>query len=138
MRHDVNGPASRPRLVGGSAGIDRQRIEAAADAGIGAEQRDRAELLLGLLDDVADVFFLPDIAFERRAVDRGGDGPRSGRIDIGDDDLGRAGAMKGFAQRPADAVGAAGDNHDFARHLHRSLRYFCSNLQVRTRSSTAV
>ena len=109
----------RPRLVGGAAGIHRQRIETAADAGIGAEQRDRAELPLGFLDDVADVLFLPDIAFERRAVDRGGDGFRVGQIEIGDHDLGRAGAMKGFAQRPADAVGAAGDNHDLARHLHR-------------------
>ena len=44
---------------------------------------------------------------------------RAGEIEIGDDDLGGAGAMKGFAQRPADAVGASGDNHDFARHLHR-------------------
>ena len=61
-----------------------------------------------------DVLFLPDIAFERRAIDRGGDGFGAGEIEIGDHHLGRAGAMKGFAQRPADAVGAAGDDHDFA------------------------
>ena len=78
MRHDMDRPASRPRLVGGAAGIVRHRIEAAADAGIGAEQRDRAELPLGLLDDMEDVLFLRDIAFERRAIDRGGDGSRAG------------------------------------------------------------
>jgi hypothetical protein len=44
-------------------------------------------------------------------------------IEIGDDHLGRAGAMKRLAQCPADAVGAAGDNHDFARHLHRTLGF---------------
>src|SRR5712691_13196978 len=60
MRHDVNSPASRPRLVGSSAGVLRQRIEPAADAGVGAEQRNRAELPFGFLDDVADVFLLPD------------------------------------------------------------------------------
>jgi hypothetical protein len=26
--------------------------------------------------------------------------------------------VKGFAQRAADAAGAAGDNHDFSGHLH--------------------
>ena len=113
MRHDMNGPASRPGLVGGSAGIDRQRIEAAADAGIGAEQRDRAELMLGLLDDVKDVLLLSDIAFEGRPTDRSGDGPRACRIDIDDHDLGGAGAMKRLAQRLADAVAAAGDDDDF-------------------------
>ena len=114
-----------------------KRIEAAADAGIGAEQRDRAETFLGFLDDVADVLFLPDIAFERGAVDRGGDGFGARQIEIGDHDLGGTGAMKGLAQRPADAVGAAGDNHDLAGHLHRRIRYL-ERLQARTRSSTAV
>ena len=118
MGHDMNRPASLPRFVGASAGIHRQRIEAAADAGIGAEQRDRAELTLGLLDDVKDVLFLADIAFEGGPADRGGDGARAVGIDIGDDDLGGAGAMKGLAHRLADAVAATGDNHDFAGHLH--------------------
>ena len=47
-----------------------------------------------------------------------GDGSRAGGIDIGDHDLGGAGAMKGLAQRLADAVAATGDDHDFAGHLH--------------------
>jgi hypothetical protein len=74
MGHDMNGPAALPRLVGASAGIHRHRIEAAADAGIGAEQRNRAELMLGLLDDVKDILLLSDIAFEGRPADRRGDG----------------------------------------------------------------
>ena len=123
MRHDMNGPASLPRFVGASAGIDRHRIETAADAGIGAEQRDRAELALGLLDDVKDILLLSDIALEGRPTDRGGDGPRAIGIDIGDDDLGGACAMEGLAHRLPDAVAATGDNHDFAGHLHgRSSR----------------
>src|SRR5260370_19287504 len=65
MRHDVDRPASRPWLVGSSAGVIRQGIETAADAGIGAEQRNRTELPLGFLDDVAAVCLLPDIAPER-------------------------------------------------------------------------
>ncbi len=138
MRHDVDRPASRPRLVGSAAGILRQRIETAADAGIGAEQRDRAELPLGFLDDVADVFLPADIAFECSAVDRGRDGFGACQIQIDDDHLGRTGAMKGFAERPANAVGAASDNHDLACHLH-CLSPLLEKAQVRTtRSSTAV
>jgi len=114
----MNGPASLPRLVGASAGIHRQRIETAADAGIGAEQRDRAELMLGLLDDVKDILLLSDIAFEGGPADRRGDGSRAIGIDIGDDDRGRACAMERLAHRLADAVAATGDNHDFAGHLH--------------------
>ena len=123
---------------GAAAGIFGHRIETAADAGIGAEQRNRAELPFGLLDQVDDILFLADVAFERRAVDRGGDGFRVRQIEIGDHDLGGAGAMKGFAQRLADAVGAAGDNHDLARHLHRATRYSKMEFQASTRSSTAV
>ncbi len=52
-------------------------------------------------------------------MNRGGDGLRSRQIEIGDDHFGRAGPMKGFAERPADAVGASGDNHDFAGDMHR-------------------
>src|SRR5713101_9117692 len=96
--HDMDRPTSRPRLVGSSTGVIRQWIEPSADAGIGAEQRNRAELPLGFLDDVADVCLLPDIALERRTVDLGCDSPRSRRIDIGDDNFGRTGAMKYLAQ----------------------------------------
>src|SRR5436853_10949 len=70
MRHDMHGPAALPRLVRGAARVGGERIEAAADAGIGAEQRDRAELLFGLLDDVQDILFLADIAFEGSPIDR--------------------------------------------------------------------
>src|SRR6185295_2477358 len=121
MRHDMNGPASLPGFVGSSARVGGQRIKTAADAGVGAEQRDRAELLLGLLDNVKDILFLADIAFEGRPADRGGDSPRAVGIDIGDDDPGGAGAMEGLAHRLADAVAATGDNHDFAGYLHRRL-----------------
>ena len=84
-----------------------------------------------------DVFLLRDIAFERHAIDRGGNGFGSGQIEIGHHHLGRTRAMKGFAERAPDAVGAAGDNHDFAGHLHRALSFleFC---YARIRSSTAV
>ena len=75
--------------------------------------------MLGLVYDVKDVLFLPDIVFDRRAIDRGGDGLRIGEVAIGDSALGGAGAMAGYTQRPADAVGASGDNHNFARDLHR-------------------
>src|SRR5690349_7042443 len=118
MGHDMNGPASLPRFVGTSAGIHRQRIEAAADAGIGTEQRDRSELMLGLLDDVKDVLFFADVAFEGRPADRRGDGAGPTGIDIGDNNLGRAGAMERLAHRLPDTVAATGDNHDFAGHLH--------------------
>ena len=137
MGHDMNRPASLPRFVGVSAGIHRQRIETAADAGIGAEQRNRAELLLGRLDDVKDILLLSDIAFEGGPADRRGDGSRAVGIDIGDDNLGSAGAMEGLAHRLPDAVAATGDNHDFAGHLHgRSPSNF---FYVKTiRSSIAV
>ena len=77
--------------------------------------------MLGLLDDVKDILLLSDIAFEGRPTDRRGDGSRAIGIDIGDDDLGGACAMKGLAHRLADAVAATGDNHDFARYLHGRL-----------------
>ena len=77
--------------------------------------------MLGLLDDVKDILLLSDIAFEGRPTDRRGDGARAIGIDIGDNDLGCACAMKGLAHRLADAVAATGDNHDFAGHLHGRL-----------------
>src|SRR5258706_1308645 len=55
MRHDVDRPALRPRLVRMAAGVFRERIEAAADAGIGAEQIDRTEAALGFVDQAQDV-----------------------------------------------------------------------------------
>jgi hypothetical protein len=75
-------------------------------------------LIFSLLDDVKDVLLLSDVAFEGGPTDRGGDGARACRIDIGDDDLGGAGTMECLAHRLADAVGATRDNHDFAAHLH--------------------
>ena len=69
-------------------------------------------------NSVKDVLSLSDIAFEGRPTDRGGNSPRGVRIDIDDDDLGGASAMKGFAQRLADAIAAAGDDDDLIRHLH--------------------
>ena len=118
MGHDVDRPAALPWLVGIAAGIDRHRIEAAADAGIGAEQFDRAELPLGLLDDVGDLLFLRDVASEGRAIHRRSDRPCIVGVHVGDDDLGRARLVKSLAQRLADAVGAARDDHDLAGHLH--------------------
>jgi len=70
-----------------------------------------------------DVLLLSGIAFEGRATDRRGDDARAIGIDIGDNNLGGAGAMEGLAHRLPDAVAATGDNHDFAGHLHgRSSR----------------
>src|SRR5438128_10006162 len=71
IRHHMDGPASLPRLVRGAAGIDRQGIEAAADAGIGAEQRDGAELPLGLIDDGMHVLLLVHYGLARPALARG-------------------------------------------------------------------
>ena len=82
--------------------------------------------MLGLLDDVKDVLLLSDIAFEGRPADRSGDGPRAGGIDIDDHDLGGTGAMERLAQRPADAVAAAGDDDDFACDLHGPPLLVCS------------
>jgi hypothetical protein len=138
MRHDMDGPAPRKWLIGSAAGIFGTWIETAADAGVGAEQRDRAEFSFGFLDDMDDVFFQTDIAFERRAADRGGDGFGARGIEIGNHDFGRAGAVQGFAERATDAVGAPGDHHHLAGHLHRYIRYLEVNSQARTRSSTAV
>src|SRR5260370_35481321 len=64
MRHDVDGPASRPWLVRDAAGILRLGIEPAANAGIGAEQRNRAGLPFGFLDGMADVLFPPDLSLQ--------------------------------------------------------------------------
>ena len=75
-------------------------------------------------DDVADVFLLPDVAFERRTVDRGRHTSCTCDIDVGDDHLRRTGAMENLAKRPADTVGTAGDDYDFAVHLHRGIRFF--------------
>jgi hypothetical protein len=44
-------------------------------------------------------------------------GLRTCMIDIDDRDPGHVGALKAFAERPADAVRATSDNHDFANHL---------------------
>ena len=117
--HDVNGKASHERLVRRAAGIHGKRVKAGADAGIRTKQPNRPEQALGFVDHMQDVFFLRDVAFERRAVERGRDRPRGRDIEIGDDHLGSAGAMKSLAQRAADAVGAAGDDDDLAVHLHR-------------------
>src|SRR5690348_2809454 len=96
MRHHMNGPAAREWFIGIAAGIFRTGIEAAADAGIGTKQRDRAEQPLSLLDHVADVLFLRHVAFESGAVDSASDGPCAGGFLVGDDDLGRTRAMKGL------------------------------------------
>ena len=95
--HDMNRPASRPRLVGGATGIFGQRVETAADTGIGAEQRDRAKLPLGFVDDVENILFLADIALEGRAVDRGSDHAGIVGIDIGDHHPACARPVQGFA-----------------------------------------
>ena len=137
MGHDMDRPASRPWLVGTAAGIHRQRVEAGADAGIGTEQRDRSEFLFGFLDDVADIAFLRDIAFERCAIDASRDRLGAGMVEIDHDHLGCASAMKGFAECAADAIGATGHDHDLAGHLHRLAPLLVQD-QVKTRSITAV
>jgi hypothetical protein len=121
----------------GSSEVPPALTDAAADAGIGAEQRDRAELPLGLLDHVQHVLFLRDVAFEGRAIDGAGHVARGVHVKIGDDDLGSTGAMKSLAQRLADPVAATGDNHHFAGHLHRAHSRQ-ERRQLRTMSSTAV
>ena len=98
--------------------------------------------LLGLLDDVGDVLFLADVAFEGRAVDGAGHRARRIGIDVGDHDPGGAGAVERLAHGAADAVAAARDDHDLAGHLHGTLpalflSLFCS-AYFRTMSSTAV
>ncbi|MGY4422323.1 hypothetical protein ACVWY2_004772 [Bradyrhizobium sp. JR6.1] len=118
MRHHMDRPAPRPRLVRGAAGIFRQRIEAAADAGVGAEQRDRTEHALGLVDHVQDVLLLPDIALERGAADRGRDLLGRRMVEVDYHDLGRTRGVERLAQRLADAIATAGDHHDFTCHLH--------------------
>ena len=105
MRHDMDRPASRPRLVGSAAGVFRKRIEAAADTGIGAEQRDRPELPLGFLDHVLDVFLLPDIAFERRATDRGRNSLGSGTSRSATITFAAPARWKRLAQRAPNAIG---------------------------------
>jgi len=121
MGHDMDRPAPRERFVGIAAGIHRHRIETAADTGIGAEQRDWAEQPLGLLDDVLNVLFLGHVAFECGAVDIMRNRSRGRAVDIDHHHLGGTRTVKGLAQRLADAIGAAGDNHDLAGHLHRHL-----------------
>src|SRR5260370_213478 len=91
---------------------------ATAGPGLGPERSNARELPFGFPHDMADVLPQADIAFECFATDRGRDGFRAGQIKIGNDDLGRTGAMKDLAERAADAVGAARDNHDSACDLH--------------------
>src|SRR5262249_15028951 len=84
--------------------------------------------MLGLLDDVADVLFLADIAFEGGAVDGARHGARRVGIDVGDHHLGGAGAMEGLAHGAPDAVTAARDDHDLAGDLHGTLPAFYLSL----------
>ena len=72
----------------------RRNCEAATDPGIGAEQRDRPKLPLGLVDHMLDVLFLGDVAFECVAADVVRDRARSGAIDVDHDHLRGARAMK--------------------------------------------
>src|SRR4029077_2503627 len=69
-------------------------------------------------DDVKDVLFLSDIALEGRPTDRRGDDSRGRGIDIGDNDPGGTCAMKRLAHCAADTIATAGNDNDFARHLH--------------------
>jgi len=96
-------------------------IEAAADAGIGAEQRDRAVRPFGLLDHAGDVGLAADVAGERHAIDAGRHLGSAVAVEIGHHHPGGAGAMKCLAQRPADPVGAAGDDDDLARDVHVTI-----------------
>ena len=57
-------------------------------------------------------------------------------LDIDDHHLGRAGAMEGFAERLANAVGAPGDNDNLSGYLHRYPPL--TGFQVMTRSRMAV
>ena len=75
--------------------------------------------LLGGLDDVTDVLLETDVALECRPADRGCDRFSAYKIEIGDHDLCRACSVKSFAERPADAIGSAGDNDNLAGNLHR-------------------
>ena len=142
MRHDMDGPASRPRLVRRPASILRHHVKAAADARIRAEQIDGAELLFGFVDDAENITLLADIAGERRAADGVRDrlGPRA--VEIGNDDLGCALAMKDFSERLANAIRAAGDDNNFTCNFHAEVlggkRRQINQAATRTISSTAV
>src|SRR6202011_694658 len=103
----VNRPALRPWLIRGPAGILGERIESAADAGVGTEQRDRAKASLGFIDQMPNIVFLSDIGLEGRAADRGRHLFRAREIEIGDNDFGGPVAVKNLAERSSDAVGAA-------------------------------
>jgi hypothetical protein len=93
--------------------------------------------MLGLLDDVKDVLFLSDIALECRPTDRRGDDSRGCGIDIGDNDPGGTCAMKCFAHCTADTIATAGNDDDFARHLHGRTPLFM-DFYVKTISRMAV
>jgi len=77
------------RFIRRAARVHRQRIEAAADAGIGAEQINRPNCRSVSSMTWRMSSSLPTVASERRAIDRCGNRFRTDAVEIGDHHLGR-------------------------------------------------
>ena len=93
VRHHVDAPGELPLGVRGRAGIVDVGI-GAADAGVGAEEIDAAELLFGRADEFLDVGFLRDVRLERDAADGLRDLFGASAVEVGDDDAACAFAWK--------------------------------------------
>src|SRR5581483_11570353 len=93
------------------------------DAGVRAKQIDAALFADDPFDEAHVVRFARDVGLERQAVDLGGHALGADEVDVRDDDRLRAFGGKPATQRPADAVGTAGDYDDFAGKIHVSSKY---------------
>jgi len=109
MGHDVDRPAVGPVLVG------RVLVAAATDTGVGEEDVDRAELLLGLGDQPPDVVLARHVAGDREATDVPGHLLEAGDVAVGDDDAPGALLRETPGDRLADAAGRAGDDGDLVQ-----------------------
>src|SRR5262249_19751697 len=110
--HQVDVEHAAPFVVG--------RLDAAegGDAGVGAEQINRAVGVAGAADEGDGVGFARDVAGDGETAGGGGGALGGGEVAVADDEAARLVGGEAKGEGAADAVAAAGDDHDFVGDLH--------------------
>ena len=101
-------------------GID---APARGDAGVGAEQVDGTEALLGAADELLHVGLDADVGGDghRPLTDARGDGDRAFPVAVADGDATRPVGREPLGERTSDAAGRTGDDDDLVGQLHGEI-----------------
>lgn len=110
--HDVDSPHPVPQLEVGLFVPDH------SDSGVGTEEVDGAEALLGAFDEVFVGFGIGHISESGDTADFFGDGSGRVEIDVGDYKCGRTLLGEPTGQGGTDAAAPTGDYDDFLAEVH--------------------